>query len=158
MKKLIAVILAVLLLGSAVACAEAAPAVDLKDPVLDVTAAGETVHLDLSGLTLRFGVLGAEEDPCLVLNVLADDTLLVTAAVRQAGGQMLFAADGFSHSYALPVTGSSPAMPGSDADGEGAELSASGSLVVVIVPSPAERVSAASSCPAVSSAGVYPST
>ena len=82
MKKLIAVILAVLLLGSALACAEAAPALDLKDPVLDVTISGEAVHFDLTGLTLRVGVLGEEEENArLILNLLGGDELLFAAAL-----------------------------------------------------------------------------
>lgn len=125
MKKLIAVILAVLLLGSAAAFAEAAPALELKDPVLDFTASGEAVRLDLSGLTLRVGVLGEEEeDACLVLNLLGADKPLLTAALRMDGERVLLAADGLSHSYALPVAGTSAALSPAGADGEGPDLDA----------------------------------
>ena len=139
MKKLIAVILAVLLLGSAAAFAEAAPALELKDPVLDFTASGETVRLDLSGLTLRVGVLGEEEeDACLVLNLLGADKPLLTAALRMDGERVLLAADGFSHSYALPVAGTSAALSPAGADGEGPDLDALVSALTEKVLSQAE--------------------
>ena len=139
MKKLIAVILAVLLLGSAAAFAEAAPALELKDPVLDFTASGETVRLDLSGLTLRVGVLGEEEeDACLVLNLLGADKPLLTAALRMDGERVLLAADGLSHSYALPVAGTSAALSPAGADGEGPDLDALVSALTEKVLSQAE--------------------
>lgn len=103
MKKLIAVILAVLLLGSAVAYAEAAPVLDLKDPVLEVAFDGETGRIDLAGLTLRFGVLGEGDEACLILNILGGDELLLRAAARMDGGRVLLAADGLSHTYATAL-------------------------------------------------------
>ena len=114
MKKLIALILAVLLLGSAAACAESTAVLDLKDPLLDLTVFGESVTIDLAGLTLRFGLYGEEHDPTLGLNILGDDELLYAASVRVEDGRALLAADGLSHSYAF-------AMPGAQMVGEADE-------------------------------------
>ena len=116
MKKLIAVILAVLLLGSTIACAETGPVLDLKDPVLEFSSGEESGSLDLAGLTLRFGVLGEGDDACLVLNILGDGEPLFAAAAQLDEGRVLVAADGLSHSYAVPMTGAQ-FVGSSDEDG-----------------------------------------
>lgn len=125
MKKLIAVILAVLLLGSAVACAEGTRALELKDPVLELTQDGQTAVVDLAGLTLRVGAL-EEEEPTLVLNILGDDAVLFRAAVVIRDGAALFSADGLSHSYAVRAAGAglaaSSGEEGEDASALAAEL------------------------------------
>ena len=120
MKKLIALILALLLLSSTVACAESSSVFELKDPLVDVTTGGQTIRLDLKGLTLRFGLLGEEHKACLILNLLGGDELLFTGAARLDGQRLLLTADGLSHSYALDMP--SAAL----SDGSGQEQGSSG--------------------------------
>ena len=124
MKKLIALILALLLLGSAAACAETAPVLDLKDPVLELTMDGETAQIDLAGLTLRLGAVGEGDEAVFALNILGGDELLFSAAARLDGGRVLIAADGFSHSYAadMPAASSSGGAGDSGMSALGAEL------------------------------------
>lgn len=125
MKKWIAVILAVLLLGPTFAFAEAVPVLDLNDPVVDVTTDGESVHLELGGLTLRFGAVGEEGSEALVLNILGDGEVLFAAAARPEDGRVLLTADGLSHSYAAPLPGGQLVESADDADGgDGAPLAA----------------------------------
>ena len=125
MKKWIAVILAVLLLGPTFAFAEAVPVLDLNDPVVDVTTDGESVHLELGGLTLRFGAVGEEGSEALVLNILGDGEVLFAAAARPEDGRLLLTADGLSHSYAVPMPGAELVESADDADGgDGAPLAA----------------------------------
>lgn len=125
MKKWIAVILAVLLLGPTFAFAEAVPVLDLNDPVVDVTTDGESVHLELGGLTLRFGAVGEEGSEALVLNILGDGEVLFAAAARPEDGRVLLTADGLSHSYAAPLPGGQLVESADDADDEdGAPLAA----------------------------------
>lgn len=125
MKKWIAVILAVLLLGPTFAFAEAVPVLDLNDPVVDVTTDGESVHLELGGLTLRFGAVGEEGSEALVLNILGDGEVLFAAAARPEDGRVLITADGLSHSYAAPLPGGQLVESADDADDEdGAPLAA----------------------------------
>ena len=111
MKKLIAVILAVLLLGSAVAFAESAPALDMKDPVLEITKEGETALIDLNGLTLRVGALEVEDESYVVLNILGNDELLFRAAACGRDGRVLIAADSLSHSLSVPLVAASESAP-----------------------------------------------
>lgn len=118
MKKLIAVILAVLLLGSAVAFAESAPALDMKDPVLEITKEGETALVDLNGLTLRVGALEVEDESYVVLNILGNDELLFRAAACGRDGRVLIAADGISHSLSVPLVSSSESAPAAAEAGE----------------------------------------
>ena len=118
MKKLIAVILAVLLLGSAVAFAESAPALNMKDPVLEITKDGETALVDLNGLTLRIGALEVEDESYVVLNILGNDELLFRAAACGRDGRVLIAADGLSHSFAVPLVSSSESAPAAAEAGE----------------------------------------
>ena len=130
MKKILAVILAVLLLGSAAAFAENAPVLDLKDPVLDLTVEGETKHIDLAGLTLRFGVVGEGDDACLALNILGNGEPLFAAALRQADGRILLTADGLSHSYAVTLPAADLVASGTDESaGEGAASAISGEVL-----------------------------
>ena len=117
MKKWIAVILAVLLLGPTFAFAEAVPVLDLNDPVVDVTTDGESVHLELGGLTLRFGAVGEEGSEALVLNILGDGEVLFAAAARPEDGRVLITADGLSHSYAAPLPGGQLVESADDEDG-----------------------------------------
>ena len=105
MKKLLAVILAVLLLGSVCAFAETGSTLDLKDPTLAVTSEGETTQFDFAGLTLRFGTVGEEDDTRIVLNIFGEEELLFAAEMKVEDGRALLTADGFSHSYAVALPG-----------------------------------------------------
>lgn len=122
MKKLIAILLAVLLLGSITAYAENAKALSVSDLVLDVTADGEPTHIDLSGLTLKLAILGEEGQPALALNVFGDGKLLFNAGIVVADGRVAFTADGLSHSYSAALPEEVPVeMPSVSVDPEVAQ-------------------------------------
>lgn len=103
MKKILALILALLLLGSTLACAESAPVLKLSDPVVEYSEYGDSFKLDLRGLTLCLGAPEIDGEQGLVLNILGNDSLLFSAAARINKERILFTADGLSHSYLIPL-------------------------------------------------------
>ena len=106
MKKFLALLLALLMLGSCTAFAEGAKVFSISDPVIHVENETGPVDVDLAGLQLCFGPLPGEQQG-LLLNIFGNDELLFRAQFRQDGQQLIFTADGLSHSYSLPVSGTS---------------------------------------------------
>ncbi len=104
MKKFLALLLALLMLGSCTAFAEGAKVFSISDPVIHVENETGPVDVDLAGLQLCFGPLPGEQQG-LLLNIFGNDELLFRAQFRQDGQQLIFTADGLSHSYSLPVSG-----------------------------------------------------
>lgn len=101
MKKLLAILLALLMLGSVTAFAEGNECFSLRDIHL-VLDGEEAIDLDLAGLELRFGALGEDG---LALNVFGGEELLFRAQAEELEDDtLLLSADGLSHSYLLPLS------------------------------------------------------
>lgn len=101
MKKLLAILLALLMLGSVTAFAEGNECFSLRDIHL-VLDGEEAIDLDLAGLELRFGALGEDG---LVLNIFGGEELLFRAQAEELEDDtLLLSADGLSHSYLLPLS------------------------------------------------------
>ncbi len=101
MKKLLAILLAVLMLGSATAWAE--EAFVLADPVLEITAEGEDEPktLDLTGLALVIG--GDSENNRFAINLFGEDELLLAASAQLEGNNLLFGVNGLSNTYCVTI-------------------------------------------------------
>lgn len=106
MKKLIAILLAVLMLGSATAWAD--EAFVLADPVLEVTVEGEDepMSLDLTGLALVMG--GDSEKQRFAVNLIGQDELLFAASAQLDGDRLLIGIDGLSKTYCVTVPENAP--------------------------------------------------
>lgn len=105
MKKIFALILALLLLGSTFACAESTNALTISDPILDMTTDGQNVTLNFEGLTLRFAAVSVDEKPVVVADVLGNGDVLFSAAAQIDGRHVLLTATGLSHSYGVDLPG-----------------------------------------------------
>ena len=105
MKKLLAILLALLMLGSVTAFAEENECFSMRE-IHFVLDGEEPVDLDLAGLELRFGTFGTEDkDDILALNILGGGELLFRAQAEEAENDaVLLSADGLSHSYLLPLS------------------------------------------------------
>ena len=110
MKKIIALILAVLLLGTVTAFADSA--LVIADPVVEMESAGETVSLDLAGLKLVFGAVEGDA-PGFVLNVYGQENRLLVAAAQLEEGRVLFGAEGLGNTYYIAMPENSPLAGGS---------------------------------------------
>ena len=107
MKKILAILLAVLMLGSATAFAETSPCFSASDPVVHVEQEGSIMDINLAGLEFRIGTMPAGENG-LLLNVLAEGELLFKAQLRVEDNGVVLSADGLSHSYRFPLPGGTP--------------------------------------------------
>ncbi len=148
MKKIVAILLAVLLLGSATAFAETATLYTVSDPVLAVDVDGEQINLDLNGLTIACAVLEEGDAPKFALNVLGNGECLFAAAARLEGNVLLLSAEGLSNTYKveIPDVASSVQnvqdidLSGLDTDAlmqtitEGVEIDQDGDTMIVTVP------------------------
>ena len=105
MKKLLAILLALLMLGSVTAFAEENECFSMRE-IHFVLDGEEPVDLDLAGLELRFGTFGTEDkEDGLALNILGGGELLFRAQAEEAENDaVLLSADGLSHSYLLPLS------------------------------------------------------
>lgn len=99
MKKLLAVLLAVLLLGSATAFADTATVFTLSDPTVAVNMGGEEMNIDLAGLELAVAPIMEGEVPGAALNIYGKGELLLAAAARVLGDRVLLDMEGLSNSY-----------------------------------------------------------
>ena len=99
MKKLLAVLLAVLLLGSATAFADTATVFTLSDPTVAVNMGGEEMNIDLAGLELAIAPIMEGEIPGAALNIYGNGELLLAAAARVLGDRALLDMEGLSNSY-----------------------------------------------------------
>lgn len=114
MKKVIAILLALLLLGSTLAFAEEDTAVyGFSDPVLDIESGEDVIHLDFAGLCIAVEPVTVGEETVIALNILGNGETLLAAAFRIVGERMLMDVDGMDKTYSFAV----PAM----ADAEGTE-------------------------------------
>ena len=103
MKKLLAVILAVLMLGSITAFADSATVFTVSDPTVSVNMGGEDMSIDLAGLTLAAGGLMDGEMPTLALNLLGGGELMFAGAFRYLGDRVLINIEGLSNTYYVTV-------------------------------------------------------
>ena len=104
MKKFLALLLALLMLGSCTAFADGAKVFTISDPVIHVESENGPVDADLAGLQLCFGAIPGDQEG-LLLNIFGNDELLFRAQFRVDGNQGIFTADGLSHSYSFPANG-----------------------------------------------------
>lgn len=107
MKKVLALILALLMLGTVTAFAENTTLYTFSDPVLDVEAEGETMHLALDGLSFAVAPVTVNGEDVYALNIRGDGKPLLAAAFRLVDDKVVFDVDGLSHSYSAPVMGMS---------------------------------------------------
>ena len=99
MKKLLALLLAALLLGAPLASAE--PALVISSPVLRVSEGGEETVLDLSGLRLALAPVWTEDSLGLAVNAYDRDRLLLAAELQFRHEDILLAMDGLSRTYCV---------------------------------------------------------
>lgn len=99
MKKLLAVILAVLLLGSATAFAETATVFTLSDPTVTANIDSEEMNIDLAGLELAIAPIMEGEVPGVAINIYGKGELLLAAAARVLGDRALLDMEGLSNTY-----------------------------------------------------------
>ena len=105
MKKILALLLVVLMLGSVTAFADNASLFTLSDPVVDLDFGEEPIHIDLAGLSFAVATVTVDEQEVLALNIRGDGECLLAAAFRVVGNRFLFDVDGLSHTYyaAIPA-------------------------------------------------------
>lgn len=101
MKKIIAILLAVMMLGSVTAFADNAPVFTLSDPIVTVeTPDSPMTTIDLTGLALAISPIVEGEEVTVALNVLAQgQPALVAAAKVVDGSRVLLGMNGLSHTY-----------------------------------------------------------
>ena len=100
MKRILAILLALLMLGSVSAFAEAAPVFAVVEPSLLVQNSDGTNQINTPGLQILVGAMPGDEQG-VVLNILGGGQLLFRAQARVEGEGVLLSADGLSHSYYL---------------------------------------------------------
>lgn len=104
MKKLIAIFLAVLMLGSVTAFAESAPVFTLSDPIVVVEAADQPAQtIDLTGLAIALSPIAGENDLTLALNVLMNEQPALVAAAKVVGERVYLALNGLSNTYFVDI-------------------------------------------------------
>lgn len=103
MKKLLSLLLVVLLLGSVSAFAENATLYTFSDPVLDVQAGEEQMHLELGGLCIAAAPVMVGEEQVIAVNVLGAGEPLMAAAFRVVGDRLVIDMDGWSSTYSASV-------------------------------------------------------
>lgn len=119
MKKLLAIVLALMLLTASAAFAETATVVTYANPVVSVTQDGQTQTIDLAGLelTLSAGLVGEEpqagEDgaeaadtrvPTILLDVVKDGEALLSGEAQFIGTALVLNLDGLSRPIAVDMT------------------------------------------------------
>ena len=104
MKRLIAILLAVMLLGSVEAFADDAAVFTLSDPILSIDRDGqEPVDISLPGLTAAVSPVLEGGNHTVTLNVLMNEEAVLVAAVKNVGEKIYFGMDGLSDTYFLDV-------------------------------------------------------
>lgn len=104
MKKVFAIVLALMLLTASVALAETATVLTLTDPLLTVTQNGETESIDMTGLevALAAGNAGGEV-PTVELNVANGSEVLLSGAMQVQPTGLLVQLDGMSAPLAAEI-------------------------------------------------------
>lgn len=103
MKKILAILLVVMLLGTTTAFAENASIYSLSDPVVSITADGQPMTLDLTGLSIGFAPLTIDDLPTIVLTISANDQVLMSGAAQLNGNTVLMTAEGLSRTYSAQL-------------------------------------------------------
>ena len=82
MKKILAILLAVLLLGSVSAFAEAATVYSVSDPVFSFNAGEDQMNLDLKGLSIAFASVSDAAEPTVAVNILGNGEVLFACTLK----------------------------------------------------------------------------
>lgn len=121
MKRILAVLLALMLLAAPVAYAETADAVSLSDIQLYMLDGEEETTLELTGLKLLFATV---DENTLAVNVLGDGELLMNAAAKLDGDKLLWTVDGIGTTYYMDVPVPTGEGGGFSMDLEGVDMDA----------------------------------
>ncbi len=104
MKKLIAIFLALLMLGSVTAFADSAPIFTLSDPVVLIESPDQPSQtVDLTGLAISVSPITGANDLTVALNVLMNDQPALVAAAKIVGERAFLAMNGLSNTYFVDI-------------------------------------------------------
>ena len=105
MKKLLAIIVALMLLTASVAMAETATVLTIASPVLTVSQQGQSATYDMTGLLIveSAGMAGGTT-PTVQLGVVNGDDTLLDAEMQVIDGKMVVAVQGMSQPLAVDLS------------------------------------------------------
>lgn len=121
MKKLLAILLTLMLLCPTSVFADTANLFTLSEPKITIGMEGEESTMDLSGLKIAIAVPDEDGNLCAI-NVLGNDEVLFSAALKVDGDKVLLSAEGLSNTYYIDK----PDVELNPADLEDTELDFSG--------------------------------
>lgn len=99
MKKIVALMVALMMLIASAACAES---IIIADPVITLNMGGEQV-IDLTGLQLSIATGEANGNPALQIDVSGNGSKLMGISANVTGEALVFAVDGVSGTYCVPL-------------------------------------------------------
>lgn len=97
MKKLIALLLALMLLCPTAVFADAADLYTLSEPKLTISMNGEESTMDLTGLKIAAAIL--DDGNTIAINLLGNDEVLLSGILKLDGDKILMTAEGLSNTY-----------------------------------------------------------
>ena len=104
MKKLIAIFLAILMLGSVTAFAESATVFTVSDPIVVVETMDQPAQtIDLTGLALAISPITNGDDLTVAMNVLMNEQPALVAAAKIVGERAYLALNGMSNTYFVDI-------------------------------------------------------
>ena len=104
MKKLLAIVVALMLLTASVAMAETATVLTVSNPVLTVTADGQDMTIDMGGLQIVLAMGLAGDVPTIQADVTNGAEALLSAELQVIGTNMVVSLDGLSRPLAVDVS------------------------------------------------------
>ena len=103
MKKILAIMLALMLLLASAALAETATVVSVSNPVLSITSDGETQNIDLAGFEIEAAIGNAGEVPTIQAVVTKDGEKLLDAVMQVLGSRVVVDVEGMSRPIAAEI-------------------------------------------------------
>ncbi len=104
MKKILAIIVALMLLTASVAMAETATVLTVSNPVLTMNSEGQEMTFDMAGLQIELAMGMAGDTPTIQADITNGSEALLNAELQVIGTNMVVAIDGLSRPLAVDIS------------------------------------------------------